>query len=364
MNKNKAFCIVKKILAFSFVIVFVFLLNVACRNSTYTLTLDYNYLGKVEKTNVPSGLLSEPKVPERSGYEFDGWYDGNNKWNFSSDEITKNLTLTAKWKPTAYTLTLDANGGICDAENLIVYYEQAYELPVPVRDGYYFIGWFWGALRVTDLNWSWCCDNEFYAKWSVFPNAETVYFGRYEQDGNIENGFEPIEWLILDQTENEYLILSKYVIDARRFNEFDCRGNVWADSSIRLWLNDSFYHNAFSEEEKKSIIQKYLTDVDTSDKIFLLSFDEMNLFLYENLFYGYCTNYAIGNGVYLGCESDNGWGAWWWLRGGSEKVDRYHNNFIQGGAPGSYSEDTDGCGFSGVRPALGVSKNSVIIKNN
>lgn len=42
---------------------------------------------------------TEPETtPARGGYNFDGWYNGNEKWDFST-EVTSDLTLTAKFTP-------------------------------------------------------------------------------------------------------------------------------------------------------------------------------------------------------------------------------------------------------------------------
>ncbi len=39
----------------------------------------------------------EPKMHARNGYEFEGWYNKNKKWDFN-DTVNKSLKLTAKWK--------------------------------------------------------------------------------------------------------------------------------------------------------------------------------------------------------------------------------------------------------------------------
>lgn len=52
-------------------------------------------------------LIEEPSVvPEREGYEFIGWYNGEEEWNFKSDKVESNMTLTAKWMAdeAAYTI--------------------------------------------------------------------------------------------------------------------------------------------------------------------------------------------------------------------------------------------------------------------
>lgn len=50
-----------------------------------------------------NGTIKAPKDPQRSGYEFDGWWTsatGGEKFNFSQP-ITKDITLFAQWKPLA-----------------------------------------------------------------------------------------------------------------------------------------------------------------------------------------------------------------------------------------------------------------------
>ncbi|RIE00681.1 endo-beta-N-acetylglucosaminidase [Cohnella faecalis] len=41
--------------------------------------------------------ISEPVGVEKSGYLLDGWYAGDQKWNFATDTVTDNLTLKAHW---------------------------------------------------------------------------------------------------------------------------------------------------------------------------------------------------------------------------------------------------------------------------
>ena len=44
--------------------------------------------------------ISRPTDPQRNGYSFAGWYkdaEGINPWNFSTDTVSSNITLFAKW---------------------------------------------------------------------------------------------------------------------------------------------------------------------------------------------------------------------------------------------------------------------------
>ena len=52
-----------------------------------------------------------------------------------------NLKLYAKWKPIEYVITYETNGGNhLDSE--VYHYQDQLTLPVPVREGYQFTGWY------------------------------------------------------------------------------------------------------------------------------------------------------------------------------------------------------------------------------
>ena len=84
---------------------------------------------------------------------------------------------------------------------------------------------------------------------------ESLKFGKYEQDNNIENGKEDIEWVVLSKEGNNFLLLSKYILDKLEFNE-ENKFIEWNDSTLRNWLNASFYNEAFDDKEKEAIMRK------------------------------------------------------------------------------------------------------------
>ena len=142
-------------------------------------------------------------------------------------------------------------------------------------------------------------------------------FGRYEQG----NGVVPIEWLVVDQSESEQLLLSKYGLDCRSY-KLKYQETYWAKSSLRLWLNKTFLSTAFSESEqmriRKSLVEaqpnpEYDTDPGSSpkDKIFLLSIVEAEIY-FDSFLDRRCmpTPYAkqkVGNTLLTSY-------CWWWLR--------------------------------------------------
>ena len=116
---------------------------------------------------------------------------------------------------------------------------------------------------------------------STIDEMDTVTFGSYPQSSKSANKLEPIEWIVLerDYKNNRALLLSKYILDNVSFNS-EHKECQWKDSELRQWMNETFYDNAFSEDEKNQIVEDtHISDsfyddenVDTvTDKVFVLS---------------------------------------------------------------------------------------------
>ena len=149
---------------------------------------------------------------------------------------------------------------------------------------------------------------------SSFKNVNVgdyIKFGSYPQTSSGQK--QPIEWQVLVKENNKILVISRYGLDAKRF---DPSSNKWQDSEIRKWLNGSFYNDAFSVDDKKSINLSNLSDVGTSDSVFLLSKEEANkYFANDDSRRCKATDYAVKNGAWV--DSDNGsckGYSCWWLR--------------------------------------------------
>ena len=79
-----------------------------------------------------------------------------------------------------------------------------------------------------------------------------VIFGAYEQDNNLANGNEEIEWLVLARENNRLLIISRNALDSKPYNTEDV-SVTWETCTLRTWLNQDFYNTAFSSEEQEMI---------------------------------------------------------------------------------------------------------------
>lgn len=158
----------------------------------------------------------------------------------------------------------------------------------------------------------------------------TVYWGRYEQDNNTWNGKERIAWTVLDIRDGKALLISRYGLDCQPYNK-KLEDVTWENSSIRSWLNDQFYNNAFSADEQSAIILTHVDNSkaqigsvsadpgkDTTDRLFLLSALEADTY-FSNDRERCCepTLYAQEQGVYTGLSVNKVDGKWmgaWWLR--------------------------------------------------
>lgn len=213
--------------------------------------------------------------------------------------------------------------------------------------------------------------------------VNTVYWFKYE----------PISWTILSEdTKNETaLILCDLIIDSQAYQDkYDVEGdeyyntstgvpsgtsaNNYAHSTIRKWLNETFYNTAFTELQKEIIatttvdnsaasadnISNCYACEDTEDKIFLLSVKEA-----INSEYGFAktltedsarrkniTDYAKSQGARTCREDPYKGNIFWWLRSPTGYYSHYTYLVDYSGVINSkyYIYSTGGC----VLPALQI----------
>lgn len=158
-----------------------------------------------------------------------------------------------------------------------------------------------------------------FAAISQAKTGDPVEFGTYEQ--NNPGVKDPIQWIVIDADDEKLLLLSEKCLDCKKYDDNTNKGGsiTWEQSSIRSWLNDEFYTDAFSAEEKDRII---LSEVDNSDntsavdgqitldRVFFLSIGESEKYLLRsnklNIYIrAYATNYAVAQGSILGGDNEH-----------------------------------------------------------
>ena len=156
---------------------------------------------------------------------------------------------------------------------------------------------------------------------SFFVVGDIVQFGSYEQDNNLENGKEPIDWIVLEIKRGKALIVSQYALDAWKpeSREGWYAYVSWSNSSLRRRLTDDFLPSAFSEEDQDKIAPVMIEG--KTDEIFLLSIAQAEQYFKtttDQLLERRCapTVYAKKQGVYEDSyQTANGKGTChWWLR--------------------------------------------------
>lgn len=122
----------------------------------FWVTFDSQGGSEVEKQKVKHGeLIAEPEAPVKPGFVFEGWKDEKQEleWDFDDFAVEGDMTLVAQWSPAKVLVKFDLNGGTLDGaseEKEVVFEENYGELPVPVKEGYTFAGWFYSGNEITE----------------------------------------------------------------------------------------------------------------------------------------------------------------------------------------------------------------------
>jgi len=165
---------------------------------------------------------------------------------------------------------------------------------------------------------------------------------------------EDFAWLVLDIQDGKALLISKDIIARMPYNYEDGVAS-WEDSSVREWLNGDFY-DSLPEGVSQRIVKTSITNDGypsgsnpggkTTDKVFLLSVDEVNRYFTDN----YKRIAVLNFREILRDKTDYTW----WLRTTGSISGRAVCVDIDGTVLGTgYSIDS----FHGVRPAFWISIN-------
>jgi len=202
----------------------------------------------------------------------------------------------------------------------------------------------------------------------VAEKGDIVSFGHFEQDNDLSNGPEPIQWIVLDKIDGQLLLLSASCLKGMAYNTAAFTPVTWETSSLRAWLNEDFLSSAFTEEEKALIptvsnenpdhsIVETPGGRDTRDRVFVLCERDTVIYLndpadQEAVGKAQGTEYAKANGL----QTDEEGNASWWLR--SPGMYEYIAQFVdQNGEPYTNGASTDIDYLCGVRPVMWLDTN-------
>ncbi|MBR0148056.1 MAG: TIR domain-containing protein [Lachnospiraceae bacterium] len=116
--------------------------------------------------------------------------------------------------------------------------------------------------------------------------GDIVKLGSYEQDNDLSNGEEDIEWIVLDKKGSSLLLISRFGLIYKQYlnNSAELSDTTWITCDLRKWLNNDFYKETFLDGEKELIIAKVADSEnefttmdgqdDSLDRVFLLNAEE------------------------------------------------------------------------------------------
>ena len=147
--------------------------------------------------------------------------------------------------------------------------------------------------------------------------GDVLTFGHYEQDDDLSNGSEPIEWVVLDHQKGMLTMISRYALEVRPYHD-EAAPVSWSECSLRTWLNEDFYESAFSEAEQALIVltqnenKAYAEGMRdeplTEDKVYLPDIDEAERYFSSD---GDRRAQAAEHTVRAGAEIEDGFATWW-----------------------------------------------------
>ena len=217
-----------------------------------------------------------------------------------------------------------------------------------------------------------------YSENTLVDDIETVKFGSYDQSNSNEK--EPIEWIVLDRQGNRTLLLSKYILDCKCY-ENSGNNTIWETCSLRNWLNSDFYYNAFNSSEQNKILMTNVVNNDnidygtsggpnTQDKIFCLSIEEVRKYFGQGTKekYGYQLGKNVATRGTNHAKNVDNYGSKLWVLDASKWYGGNSSFWLR--SPGSYQNYASGVNYdgylltygtyvgnsyTGVRPALCIS---------
>lgn len=222
---------------------------------------------------------------------------------------------------------------------------------------------------------------------SYIDNSGNTQYYKYSSGKNITETtvewfkVEPIKWRILSIENNNYQVLSEYILTAQKYYKdtyyrqidgLDITPNNYKYSDIRLFLNKEFINSAFTIEQQNTLIT---TEVDntasttssssnpyicenTFDKIYLLSYKDI-----RNSDFGFVdkksreakvTDYAKATGAYWLIDAKYLDCGYWWLR--SPYYNDYNNAHYVYYNGDVYNRDVFNTYYA-VRPATAIAVN-------
>ena len=188
--------------------------------------------------------------------------------------------------------------------------------------------------------------------------------------------YDPIEWKVLSVDVDGVYLLAQRILDLQGYDTSSFYESIWADSTLRTWLNTTFYNRAFTDYEKTRINTTHLVNgdnpisgwdggIDTYDKIFIPSLaDALNKSYFSDSTARKATLTDYSAKLMSSSAYDSGDYFHWWLRTPGSYYS-YEACLVYSTGTVYYhcNEETNVRYGNGIRPALKLNPGSEIYKS-
>ena len=150
----------------------------------------------------------------KNGYNFKNWYNGNMLINSTKDK-NKDIALRASFETIGYKISYVLNGGNFKNPSKVTYsynINKTISLKKPVKEGYTFIGWFYGDTQIKKIKKNDAIKGNIVLVAKYTPNKYNIKFSSNNGKGKMNK--------ITQCIYNKYLTLPK--------NEFIRNGYIFA----------------------------------------------------------------------------------------------------------------------------------------
>lgn len=351
-------------------------LKASWKANQYKIKLDLND-GEIDSSNIINVSYDSSftlPTPTKENDQFVGWNYNGNLFKNETYVIANDITIKAVWYSELVKSSVEDEITYIEfgkypqyhvSDNEII--EELVKLKNKNQSGYYeYNGKEYAKIKAESFN---TIDGEFLDGTS-FLHGQMYWFL-----------VEPIKWRVLTQENGEILLISLNTLDSGIFSVDDedvtingelVHPNNYEHSSIRKWLNKTFFSKAFNDFEKEIIINKLIDNSinsvmkneegkneyicnDTNDNVFILSYTEITTYL-PNIAdrTAKLTDYAVANEALFASNEGSEGNGYYILRSPSyenkEKINFVSSN---GGIFDGFASDKS----HSVRP-------SIVIKDN
>ena len=263
-------------------------------------------------------IITLPK-PEKEGYTFVGWYDGEKtEEEYVIEKRSSDIVLKAIYKVNKYSINLNYNDVNYDNKPIEIAYGDSFVLPQPTKKGYTFIGWFDGSTEFEDGKYIYTNDINLDAKWEiVYYPIKYIYYGGILTDmptsytyndeviiPNIEReGYTFIGWNDGVETKKDYVINKnsegecklEAIFSANKYTiNLDVGNGTCDETSIEIFYNKvPIFPIATSNDSRYKFVGWFYNDKKIENLLYNYTNDITVKAKYEKIYY---IEYDLGGG--------------------------------------------------------------------